>query len=463
MTERRSSPPSSRRLPADSEPDLTAPRRKSRLSLQIRVEETSSSAPPPPSASGSAIAPMPMIAVGKAPLAPSLPPSSRAKLPKVPAPDDTEVALPPPSSSMGPISTNGPRSVPPRPRAKESLLPALKAPDSEDVPLSVAMPESTNPPAIPSSIAPSVPAPPSFVHSSPPRSVPAAEISTDDLLHVEDVPTRPAAPPPPPVGQKFSRTAEMTSDKTQAVQWWEILFDEDYLATLHPIQSDEVQRECTFIEEALGVEPGGRILDVGAGRGEHAAHLASRGYEVTAIDRSEVMVRAAAERARAQGVHVTVRHEDMRELAEEGSYDGLYCVGGSFGYFSEDENLAVLQKMHRALKPGGQLLIDVPNRDHLAPRLPSTAWFEGDGCVCMDEATMDFLTSRLHVKRTMMFHDGRVREHSYSVRLYAVHELGRALHKHGFRVVEVSGDLPLPGIFFGAESPRVMILAEKKA
>ena len=355
--------------------------------------------------------------------------------------------------------------MPPRPRIKDSLLPALQGPDSEDIPLSLAMPESTGALHSPSS---RVPPSSSSYSSPPPRSLPSSEISAEDLLAIEHIdpllagPGR-GAPPPPPVALKFSKTADTLAEKTLSQHWWEVLFDDDYLATLPAVSATEVLRECAFIEEALGVVPGGHILDLGAGRGEHAVTLASRGYAVTALDCSPVMARETSERARAAGVQVAVRVEDMRELIDEGRFDGVYCVGSTFGYFTEDENIALLQKIHRALKPGGQLLLDVSNRDHLAPRLPSTAWFEGANCVCMDEAAMDFLTSRLHVKRTLMFNDGRVREHSYSIRLYAVHELGRALHKWGFRVVEISGDLPLPGIFFGAESPRIMMLVEKKA
>ncbi len=476
MSQGRSGPPSSRRLPPDSEPALSVPRRKSRLSLQISVQENPSSAPPPPPAAmslGGAIAPMPTIAIGEpAPSTPSLveiSPLSARPSPSVPlsgplsnplvsevSPSVLPVSRPPSEPPPQPSS----RSMPPRPRAKDSLLPALGGPESEDIPLSMAMPESTHGIlSVPSESVASV--------SQPPRSLPASELSSEDVLAIESVhaaPNRGAAPPPPPpVALKFSKTADTALEKTLTNHWWETMFDEDYLATLPAAGATEALSECAFIEEALGVVSGGRILDLGAGRGEHAVALAERGYSVTAIDCSEVMAQEIRDRARLRGVQVQVRVEDMRELADEAQFDGVYCVGGTFGYFTEDENIALLQKLHRALKPGGQLLIDVPNRDHLAPRLPSTAWFEGDNCVCMDEASMDFLTSRLHVKRTLMFNDGRVREHSYSIRLYAVHELGRALHKWGFRVVEISGDLPLPGIFFGAESPRIMMLVEKKA
>ena len=36
------------------------------------------------------------------------------------------------------------------------------------------------------------------------------------------------------------------------------------------------------------------------------------------------------------------------------------------------------------------------------------------------------------------------------------------LHDNGFRVAEVSGRTGTPGVFFGCESPRTLILAEKR-
>ena len=36
------------------------------------------------------------------------------------------------------------------------------------------------------------------------------------------------------------------------------------------------------------------------------------------------------------------------------------------------------------------------------------------------------------------------------------------LHDSGFRVCEVSGRTATPGVFFGNEAPRVLVLAEKR-
>jgi hypothetical protein len=57
--------------------------------------------------------------------------------------------------------------------------------------------------------------------------------------------------------------------------------------------------------------------------------------------------------------------------------------------------------------------------------------------------------------------DGRTRELDYSIRLYTLHELGRMLHDVGFKVTEVSGHPATPGVFMGADSPRLIVLAEK--
>jgi hypothetical protein len=79
----------------------------------------------------------------------------------------------------------------------------------------------------------------------------------------------------------------------------------------------------------------------------------------------------------------------------------------------------------------------------------------------MDDMSVDFITSRLRVKRSVILDDGRTRECTYSIRLYSLHELGKLLHDVGFRVTEASGHPSMPGVFFGQSSPRIVILAQR--
>jgi SAM-dependent methyltransferase len=49
----------------------------------------------------------------------------------------------------------------------------------------------------------------------------------------------------------------------------------------------------------------------------------------------------------------------------EGQFDGIFNWAGSFGYFSDAENTQLIAAYVRALRPGGRLLIEQPNREHL--------------------------------------------------------------------------------------------------
>jgi hypothetical protein len=108
-------------------------------------------------------------------------------------------------------------------------------------------------------------------------------------------------------------------------------------------------------------------------------------------------------------------------------------------------------------------LLDVVNRDFIVSQQPGQTWFEGDGCVCIDDVGMDFVSSRIRVKRTLMLDNGRNRECNYSIRLYSLHELGELLMGAGFKVLQASGRPELPGVFMGPTSPRIIVLAAKPA
>ena len=244
--------------------------------------------------------------------------------------------------------------------------------------------------------------------------------------------------------------------------WWEELFNDDFIRTMAKVSDPQIKGEVTFIEESLGCEPGAMVLDLACGTGRHAVELAARGYQVVGFDLSLAMLARASDEAQDRKQKINFVQGDMREMTFEETFDGVYAWNTSFGFFDEQQNNTVIARVHKALKKGGQLLLDVVNRDFIIRQAPSLAWFEGDGCICMDEMTIDFITSRMKVKRTLMMDDGRTKEIEYSIRIYSLHELGKLLHENGFRVAEVSGRTGTPGVFFGAESPRTLILAEKR-
>lgn len=312
---------------------------------------------------------------------------------------------------------------------------------------------------LPSAASTSSPPPANSEPTSQPRIVVAAAATVASTPAAGAMGPAPAPASPTPSNPSVDPGGEVKKKKRQ---WFEELFNDDFARTLPKLDERYIEREVKFIEDALGCDKGATILDLGCGPGEQAVALAIRGYEVIGIDLSLAMLARAADEAAEKNQRINFLQGDMRDLTFDDAFDGIYCWGTTFGYFDDTKNAEVIQKIHKALRRGGRFLLDVVNRDYIAARMPSMVWFEGDGCVCMDEAQLNGITSRLNVKRTMMMEDGRQREIEYSIRLYALHELGKVLHDNGFRVAEASGDTSTPGSYFGSESPRILILAEKR-
>ncbi len=273
-------------------------------------------------------------------------------------------------------------------------------------------------------------------------------------------PAKEPAPPPPPEPEPPQAAPPRRKKPRKA--WYEELFNDDYLRTVPIPHPRVIHRQCDFIEQRFGLAQGATILDVGCGLGLHAVELTRRGYLVVGLDLSLPMLSRAADEAQEHGFKINFLHADMREMNFDGAFDAVLCYGTTFGYFDDDTNRQVVDRLLRALKPRGLLLLDVVNRDYLIRSQPNLVWFEGDGCVVMEESRMNYITSRLEVKRTVILDDGRQRDNVYSLRTYSLHELGQILHHQGFRVVEVTGWEAHPGVFFGSDSPKLIILAERR-
>lgn len=251
--------------------------------------------------------------------------------------------------------------------------------------------------------------------------------------------------------------------RTPRDTWCQEVFSEEYLRTLPRDIHRQTRRDVAFIERALNLKEGDVTLDLACGFGRHAIELTRRGHEVVGLDLSLPLLQKALHEAQRQNLAIKFIHGDMRDLQFEGIFGACFLWQTSFGYFDEQTNFRVLRGIHRALKPGGQLLIDVLNRDHIVPQMPHRIWWEGVNCVFLEEVEFDYSASVLHTKRSFIYEDGTppLEQNSY-IRLYSAHELGQVLRAAGFNVVQLSGELHHPGQFLGTASTRIVIQAQKR-
>lgn len=138
--------------------------------------------------------------------------------------------------------------------------------------------------------------------------------------------------------------------------WFEPLADHLGSAYLRYSFTKGTRQEVDFLVEALGLEPGMRVLDVGCGPGRHAHEFARRGIEAHGVDISQTFVDLATAGA---PPGATFERLDARHLPFDGEFDvAVSLCQGAFGLLTEPgEDLTVLTGMTRAVRPSGRLVV----------------------------------------------------------------------------------------------------------
>jgi ubiquinone/menaquinone biosynthesis C-methylase UbiE len=109
--------------------------------------------------------------------------------------------------------------------------------------------------------------------------------------------------------------------------------------------------------DALGIQPGLRVLDLGCGDGTTAIPAAKRGADVLGVDIASNLVEAGNRRAQQQGL-TKIRFEegDASNLAgvKDNSFDRVVSI---FGAMFAPKPFDVAREMVRVTRPGGQIVM----------------------------------------------------------------------------------------------------------
>jgi len=231
-----------------------------------------------------------------------------------------------------------------------------------------------------------------------------------------------------------------------------------YLA--HPLLTAErTFREVEFIDSELNLPKGARLLDVGCGFGRHSIEFARRGYKVLGIDSSVTMIAAARERAAIAGGNVEFQQERGERFTAAVPFDAAICLFTTLGQISEHgENSGLVYRVYDALKPGGQFVIELPQRETAVRQLRPSDKFDTD--VRSTSVTRHYEAGSHIISEIFRIVEPE-RAFTYLLRykLYDKDELLALLEKAGFIVQAAYGDYE--GSPLTDEHPIMVIVAQK--
>ena len=117
---------------------------------------------------------------------------------------------------------------------------------------------------------------------------------------------------------------------------------------------------------------GKQVLEIGCGAGLVSSHIARAGAELHAVDLTSQAIAITRKRFEMAGLKGDIRQMDAEKLVfEENSMDFVV----SWGVIHHSGNmLAILDQIHRVLKPGGQAFIMVYNRRSLRYQVFCRFW-----------------------------------------------------------------------------------------
>ncbi|MFZ5433866.1 MAG: SAM-dependent methyltransferase [Calditrichota bacterium] len=225
------------------------------------------------------------------------------------------------------------------------------------------------------------------------------------------------------------------------------------------------QQVTDFCFQMLALKPGMTVLDLGCGAGFQAHLLAERGVRVHGIDISPPLVRHANRIAKKRKLSATFSVGDMRDFEVKEPFDRVVVLGMSFGFGTDDENIASLNNIHRAVKPGGKILLT-----GLHPYSPSNhtgpEWMETEDGFLVHRGEFDPLTSRLGGSWELVRPDGKIvtegeNPESDGIRCYSVPELARLLKDAGFNNAQFFGSWFLPPAEIQWFSMEMITVADK--
>lgn len=237
--------------------------------------------------------------------------------------------------------------------------------------------------------------------------------------------------------------------------WYVKSFQSDYLRIYSHRTDEAAKMEIEAITALLSMTPKRKVLDLCCGNGRHSRQLDAKGFKVTGIDLSTVLLEEAR---RLSSPSITYIESDVRNIRFDNEFDYVLNLFTSFGYFEQlDENVKVFRSIYRALKKAGTFLVDFLNPGHVKKHLVPYSEREVDGLHIIEKRTID---GNKVIKNIEVIEGDERRQYEERVNLFTYSEMRNMITQSGLTVDHVYGSLEREP-YDENESARMIIVGHK--
>lgn len=151
-------------------------------------------------------------------------------------------------------------------------------------------------------------------------------------------------------------------DEIEQIQKTYEIFNEDTRLNRSKAARVEFLTTVRYIERYI--QPGARILDVGAGAGEYSLYFARKGYDVSALELSPANIEAFQKKITPEDA-VDLVQGNATDLSryEDESFDAVFLFGPLYHLHSEEDRQKCIREAKRVCKKDGKLFFAFISND----------------------------------------------------------------------------------------------------
>lgn len=240
--------------------------------------------------------------------------------------------------------------------------------------------------------------------------------------------------------------------------WFESWFNSPYYHILYQHRDDkEAELFIEHLYQQLNIRPQHTILDLACGAGRHAIYMAAKGNNVMGIDLASNSIKVANFKAREKGLSEKLHFqvEDMRHFDLNSTFDFIFNLFTSFGYFeNKEDNLKVLNCAKKHLKENGVLVIDYLNSQLVRAKGEESYTKTISG---IEFSIQKYFEDDFVIKEIKINDQETIFQYREQVQLFDAAEIQDMLENIGFQVIYHFGDYQLEQ--YKIDSLRSIIVA----